>query len=141
MHQPLPASTENDTTMTKTRIHQILTFCIATVWLANGLFCKVLHLVPRHEQIIAKILGDDHAHPLTMLIGLSEIMMAVWIVSGYKSKVNAVLQIAVVAFMNTLEFILVPDLLLWGKLNALFALVFVIMVGFNEFYFNHKPRN
>lgn len=114
---------------------------MATVWLANGLFCKVLNLVPRHEQIVARILGNDHARPLTLLIGFSEIMMAVWIVSGYKSKVNAVVQIAVVVTMNTLEFILVPDLLLWGKLNALFALVFVIIVGFNEFYFNQKPRN
>ena len=124
-----------------TRIYKILTYCIATVWIANGLFCKVLNLVPRHEQIVARILGDDHSRLFTILIGLSEIMMAVWIVSGYKSKFNAVLQIAVVLTMNALEFILVPDLLLWGKLNALFAFLFVLVVGVNEFYFNHKPSN
>jgi uncharacterized membrane protein YphA (DoxX/SURF4 family) len=119
----------------------MVTYCIATVWLTNGLFCKVLNLVPRHKQIVARILGNNHAGTLTMLIGLSEIMMAVWIVSGYKSKFNAVLQIAVVLTMNALEFILVPDLLLWGKLNALFAFLFVLVVGVNEFYFNHKPSN
>jgi len=115
-----------------------LTYCIATVWIANGLFCKVLNLVPRHEQIVARILGDDHSRLLTILIGLSEIIMAVWILSGYKTKLNAFAQITIVATMNTLEFILVPDLLLWGKLNSLFAFIFILVVYFNEFYFNKK---
>jgi len=35
--------------------------------------------------------------------------------------------------MNVIEFFLAPDLLLWGKLNLLFAFLFVIMVGFIEF--------
>jgi uncharacterized membrane protein YphA (DoxX/SURF4 family) len=121
-----------------TRIHKILTYCIATVWIANGLFCKVLNLVPRHEQIVARILGDDHSRLLTILIGLSEINMAVWILSAYKTKLNAIAQIAVVATMNTLEFILVPDLLLWGKLNSLFAFIFILVVHYNEFYLNKK---
>jgi uncharacterized membrane protein YphA (DoxX/SURF4 family) len=124
--------------MTMTRIHKILTYCIATVWIANGLFCKVLNLVPRHEQIVARILGDDHSRLLTILIGLSEIIMAVWILSAYKTKLNAIAQIAVVATMNTLEFILVPDLLLWGKLNSLFAFIFILVVHYNEFYLNKK---
>jgi hypothetical protein len=119
-----------------TRIHKILTYCIATVWIANGLFCKVLNLVPRHEQIVANILGDDHSRLLTILIGLSEIIMAVWILSAYKTKLNTIAQIAVVATMNTLEFILVPDLLLWGKLNSLFAFIFILVVYYNEFYLN-----
>jgi uncharacterized membrane protein YphA (DoxX/SURF4 family) len=124
--------------MTMTRIHKILTYCIATVWIANGLFCKVLNLVPRHEQIVARILGDDHFRLLTILIGLAEIIMAVWILSAYKTKLNAIAQIAVVATMNTLEFILVPDLLLWGKLNSLFAFIFILVVHYNEFYLNKK---
>lgn len=115
-----------------------MTYCIATVWIANGLFCKVLNLVPRHEQIVARILGEDHSRLLTILIGLSEIIMAVWILSSYKTKLNAIAQIVVVATMNTLEFILVPDLLLWGKLNSLFAFIFILVVYFNEFYFNKK---
>jgi len=124
--------------MTQTRIYKILTCCIATVWIANGLFCKVLNLVPRHEQIVARILGNDYSRPLTIIIGLSEIIMAVWILSGYKTKLNAIAQISVVATMNTLEFILVPDLLLWGKLNSLFASIFILVVYFNEFYLNKK---
>ena len=64
--------------------------------------------------------------------------MAVWILSGYKTKLNAIAQITIVATMNTLEFILVPDLLLWGKLNSLFAFIFILVVYINEFYFNKK---
>jgi DoxX-like family len=121
-----------------TRIYKILTYCIATVWIANGLFCKVLNLVPRHEQIVARILGNDHSRPLTILIGLSEIIMAVWILSAYETKLNAIVQIIVVAIMNILEFIFVPDLLLWGKLNSLFAFIFISVVFYNEFYLNKK---
>ena len=125
--------------MTKTTIHKLLTYCIAAVWLVNGLFCKVLNLVPRHEQIVAKILGADHSRSLTVLIGLSEIVMAAWIILGYKRKLNAFTQIIVVVIMNALEFILVPELLLWGKLNSFFACLFVLVVYFNEFYLNEKP--
>ncbi|HMK06255.1 MAG TPA: DoxX-like family protein [Flavobacterium sp.] len=124
--------------MTKKTIHKIVTYCIAAVWIVNGLFCKVLNLVPRHEQIVARILGDNYSRPLTILIGISEIIMAVWILSGYKSKLNAIAQIIIIASMNTLEFILAPDLLLWGKLNSLFAFLFILVVYFNEFLLNKK---
>lgn len=120
------------------QIYKLLTYCIATVWIVNGLFCKVLNLVPRHEQIVARILGDDYSRPWTILVGLLEIMMAIWILSGYKTKVNAIAQITVVTIMNILEFILVPDILLWGKLNSFFAFMFIAVVYFNEFYLNKK---
>jgi len=119
-------------------LHKILTICIATVWIVNGLVCKVFNLVPRHEQIVAQILGDDYSRILTVLIGLSEIVMAIWFISNYKSKLNAITQIVIVATMNMLEFILVPDLLLWGQLNSLFALVFMLLVYINEFLLKRK---
>ncbi|MGH1338036.1 MAG: DoxX-like family protein [Aureispira sp.] len=119
--------------MNKKNIYQWLTYLIAAVWLINGLFCKVLHLVPRHQQIVAQILGETHAPWLTILIGFSEIIMTIWILSKFQARLNAILQIVVVLTMNVLEFILVPDLLLWGHYNALFALVFVGIVYYKEF--------
>ena len=124
--------------MTDATSYKISTYCIASVWIVNGLFCKVLNLVPRHEQIVARILGDEYSRPLTILIGLSEIVMAIWIISGYKATLNAIAQISVVAIMNTIEFILAPDLLLWGKLNAVFACFFMLFVYFNAFYRKQK---
>jgi hypothetical protein len=122
-------------------INRVLTFCIAVVWIANGLFCKVLNLVPRHAEIVARIIGEDYSRPLTVLIGCSELVMAIWILSGFKSRINALTQIVVVGTMNILEFMLASDLLLWGKLNALFAFLFVLVVYFNEFYLNKKQGN
>lgn len=124
--------------MKNKNLNKALTLLISVVWLANGLFCKVLNLVPRHEQIVARILGEDYSRPLTILIGLSEVLMAVWVLSKFKSKLNTITQILVVLTMNTLEFILVPDLLLWGRLNSLFALLFISLVYYNEFVLNKK---
>lgn len=120
-------------------LHFILTYCIAGIWLLNGLFCKVLDQVPRHQQIVARILGVEHPRMFTFLIGCSEIVMAIWIISFYKSRLNAIVQIIVIGLMNILEFILVPDLLLWGKFNALFAFLLIVVVYLNEFYL--KPAS
>ena len=124
--------------MNEKTVHKLLTYCIAAIWLINGLLCKVLNLVSRHQQIVAGILGDKYSRTLTILIGLSEIAMAIWILSGIKTRLNAILQIIIIATMNTLEFILVPDLLLWGKYNSVFALLLIIAVYFNEFYLNKR---
>ncbi len=124
--------------MTDRIIHRALTYCIATIWLVNGLLCKVFNLVPRHEEIVAVILGGKYSRALTMLIGISEIAMAIWVLSGIKTRFNAIFQIVIIATMNTLEFILVPHLLLWGKLNSVFACLLIITVYYNEFCLNKK---
>jgi hypothetical protein len=111
-----------------------LNYFIAIVWLVNGLFCKVLNLVPRHQQIVERILGTADGRFLTILIGIAEIGMAVWIFSGISARSNAVTQIILIGGMNTLEFFLAPDLLLWGKGNALFAFMFMLLIYYNAFY-------
>lgn len=121
-------------------LHKVINYLIASVWLANGLFCKILNLVPRHEQIVARILGGSYSRVLTILIGLSEIAIAVWILIGIKSKLNAIVQIIIVTIMNTIEFIFAPDLLLWGKMNSVYALMFIVIVYINEFYFNKNIK-
>ena len=108
-------------------------YFIAAVWLINGLFCKILNFVPRHQQIVAHILGNSSARLFTILIGLSEIAMAIWIISRKWTKINAIIQILVIATMNMLEFLLVPDLLLWGKANAIFAFLFILIIYSKEF--------
>jgi hypothetical protein len=118
--------------------NQLLNYFIAAIWIANGLFCKVLNFVPRHQEIVARILGNIHAEIFTKLIGVAEIAMAVWILSGIKSRLNAIAQIIVIATMNVLEFILVPDLLLWGRFNALFAFLFILLIFYNEFQLRNK---
>ena len=122
------------------KTHQLITIGISLVWLINGFICKVLNLVPRHELIVQSILNldDSTSRILTFTIGLSEIFMAIWILSRFKSQLNALFQIIIVALMNTIEFIVVPELLLWGKLNAFFAFLFIVIVFTNEFL---TPKN
>lgn len=125
----------------KRTIHIILTYFIAAVWFVNGFFCKVLNLVPRHQQIVQRITGSVHSSLFTKLIGIAEIIMAIWIVSRFKSNINAIIQIVVIAAMNTIEFILAPDLLLWGKFNSLFAFLFILVININEFWLNKRSLN
>ncbi|MEZ4792652.1 MAG: DoxX-like family protein [Gelidibacter sp.] len=124
-------------------MQKTLNILIALVWFMNGLFCKVLNFVPRHAEIVKTILhlNQSSSHIITVMIGSLEILMAIWILSGYQSKINAIVQITIVSLMNILEYFLVPDLLLWGKLNALFALIFVVVVYFNSFIFNKKSKH
>lgn len=121
--------------------YKIINYLIAIIWIVNGLYCKILNLVPRHQQIVSEILGREHAGLLTKLIGIAEMSMAVWILSGYKRRLNAIIQIIIVLTMNIIEFIAVPELLLWGKLNLLFAILLAFIIYFNEFYLNKKPSS
>lgn len=109
------------------------TILISLVWLINGLFCKVLNLVPRHQLIVARILGEEHAGILTKTIGVLEILMCVWILSGIKSRLCTLFQIAIVITMNIIEFVVAPDLLLFGKLNLLVAVTFTVILVVYEF--------
>lgn len=107
------------------------------VWLINGLFCKLLGAVPRHEQIVARILGQSNAHRITQLIGALEILMALWILSRWKPKRCGLLQIATVAVMNNIELVLASDLLLFGPWNAVLATLFIFFVYL--YYFRNWP--
>lgn len=129
--------------MTNQTKHKIITFFTAAVWIANGVFCKIFALVPRHEEIVEEILRWDRpsAAFATLGIGVLELLMAIWILSGFKSRLNAVTQILIIATMNILEFMLVPDLLLWGRFNSVFALLFILLIYYNEFYLKPKTTS
>ena len=121
--------------------YKIINYLIALTWIVNGLYCKILNIVPRHQQIVSEILSSEYAGLLTKLIGIAEVLMAVWILSGYKSRINAVTQIILILTMNVIEFIAVPELLLWGKLNLLFAILLAFVIYINEFYLNKKSSS
>lgn len=109
-----------------------INWAIALIWLVNGLICKVLNIVPRHEQIIAEILGNEYSGFLRVLIGLSEMGMFVWILTGLKPKLAMRMQIVIILTMNVLEFIMVPELLMWGRLNICFAVVLCGLIYWNN---------
>ena len=89
---------------------------LASVWLINGLYAKLLGLVPRHRLIVARFFGDGNALVLTRLIGLAEMAMAIWILSGKARGHCALTQAVVILTMNTLELWRARDLLLFPRL-------------------------
>lgn len=97
-----------------------------------GLGCKVLGWEPRHEEIVARILGEDFAPTLIILIGLSEVGMALWIISGLYPRICAWLQVGLVAVMNVMEITLTRDLLLFGWMNGLVAAAFIAVIYLTE---------
>jgi len=119
-------------------LHKIINYLIAVVWIANGLFCKLLNLVPRHQMIVTRILGNEHATFFTKTIGALEVLMAIWILSNIKPRLCAITQIVIVLTMNILEFFLAQDLLLFGKINLLVAIIFVAVIYYNEFVLTRK---
>lgn len=103
-----------------------------SVWFVNGFFCKVLNLVPRHQQIVARILGEEHSILFTKIIGGLEVMMTVWVISNVKHRLCVFVQILLIAAMNIIEFFCAPDLLLFGRLNIVVAAGFILLLCATE---------
>jgi len=89
-------------------------------------------------MIVTRIFGEEHAALITKTIGILEILMAVWIISGIKSRWCALVQVIVIAIMNIIEFMLAPDLLLFGRINAIVATFLIVIIITNEFIYNRS---
>lgn len=121
-------------------MNKTLNYFIAIVWFINGFFCKILNLVPRHQEIVARILNEEYSREITLIIGVLEIFMTIWILSGFKSRLNSITQISIIIVMNIIEFFFSKDLLMWGKLNIIFAFLFVTIIYYNEFVIKNKSN-
>lgn len=85
---------------------------VALVWLVFGIGFKLLRGVPRHERIVARVLGDAVAPVLTRLIGVGEALIGLWVLSGLWAPWCVLAQTVLVVTMNALELRLARDLLL-----------------------------
>lgn len=121
--------------------YRIVNSLIATVWVAFGLFGKILPTDGRHEQIVAEILPFVNAELFTKLIGIGEIGLGILILTAFQSRKVALLQIALVLTMNVMEQLLAPQHLLFGSLNFLFSLSLCGLIYWNEFHHRLIHRN
>lgn len=105
----------------------LLTLRIATasVWILFGLVFKVLNVVPRHQAIVATVLGSAIAGPVTLLIGLAETAMGIWILSRWRPRTCAAVQTIAIVSMNALELSLARDQLLAPLLMVCANCVFI----------------
>jgi DoxX-like family len=126
--------------MKKHSLKSIINICIALVWFLNGFYCKLLNFVPRHQEIVGRILGEEHAFLFTELIGCLEILMSFWVISRFKPSLCSWIQVILIAIMNSIEFFKVPDILLFGRGNAILALLLITVILWNEYYLNPNRK-
>lgn len=96
---------------------------ITSVWWVFGFYCKVLNRVPRHRQILERVMGTRWGW-LILLIGIGEMLIGVWVQTGWERPACAVVQTVIILTMNLLEICFAGDLLLSAPrmvaLNGLF---------------------
>jgi hypothetical protein len=76
---------------------------IGLVWLYEGLWCKVLERVPRHEAVLASapFIGHDGSRTALAALGLVECAIALWVWSGWRLREAAIVQTVLLIAMNT----------------------------------------
>jgi hypothetical protein len=90
----------------------VLRVATAAVWIVFGLVFKMLQVVPRHERIVAAVIGTTWAGPVTIGIGAAEVLMGCWILSGRRPFLCASAQTVAVVIMNVLELVFAREHLL-----------------------------
>ncbi len=85
---------------------------IALVWLVFGVVFKALDLVPRHRQIVGRVLGECWAKPVILLVAAGETFLGVWMLAGVYLWLCALVQTCALVAMNALEIRHARELLL-----------------------------
>ncbi len=108
--------------------HTIAGVLIGSVWVFHGLYSKILDRIPRHRLIVARVLGERFARPATKLIGGGEILLGVWVFTGWQPLVCAAVQTAGLVAMNVFEILLAGDLLISAAGMVILNLGFLALV-------------
>ena len=109
---------------------KFLTILIGSVWVFHGLFSKVSNGVPRHRQIVGRILGEGIADGATLGIGMLEILLGLWIFSGIRRRTCALVQTLALVSMNFLEILLARDLLISAPGMVALNLGFIAVIWY-----------
>lgn len=116
---------------------KLLTILIGSVWVFHGLYSKVSDGIPRHRQIVGRILGEGIADQATLVIGLLEISLGLWIFSGILRRSCALVQTLALVSMNFLEILLAGDLLISASGMVALNLGFITLI----WYWASLPQN
>ena len=97
------------------RIGWLSTSFVASVWLVHGLVNKLLHFSPRHLQIVQSVpgLAGERGEVILAVVGVCEVGMAVWVLSGWTAGICASVQTVSLLAMNVVELTVARPLLLW----------------------------
>ena len=75
---------------------------IALVWLYEGLWCKLLGRLPSQLAIVEEVprFSAGFASNLLRLLGVAEVLLAVWVLSGIASPLCGVAQVVFLVILN-----------------------------------------
>lgn len=113
----------------------ILRAAVASVWLYQGLWSKLLAPAPRHQKIVGKVpfLNSRQARWAVMLLGSLECVLAVWVLSGFRARDAALLETLLLGFMNAGGLVwarnLIPDPVNMLLQNSVFLLLAWVAAG------------
>ncbi|MGD8859917.1 MAG: DoxX-like family protein [Myxococcales bacterium] len=112
---------------------ELIRFAVALVWLYEGLWCKLLGRMPHQVDVVAAhpLFGPRTARLVLHAIGVLEVALAAWVLSGYAPFACALSQTVLLVGMNangvlfSREHIHDPG----GMLVKNFALIVLMWVG------------
>lgn len=96
----------------------------AVVWIWFGLFGKIYPLFGNHYEIVLEIFNSNFSGLIISIIGVLELVFGLIILSGKYIYTTTILQIILIGIMNSIEVIMVPEYLLFGKFNFLLATLY-----------------
>jgi uncharacterized membrane protein YphA (DoxX/SURF4 family) len=113
----------------------ILRTAIASVWLYQGLWLKLLGRAPGHQKIVGTVpfLSSRQARWAVMLLGSLECGLAVWVLSGFQAREAALAETLLLGFMNAAGLLwarnLIPDPVNMLLQNFVFLLLAWVAAG------------
>lgn len=113
---------------------------IASVWIYQGFWCKLLGHAPQHQKIVATtaFLTPALARNALVALGVFECMLAAWVVTGLWAREAAVIETLLLIGMNTTALLrardLIPDPVGMLLQNSVFLILAWIAAGQLRFY-------
>ena len=81
----------------------IIRASVAAVWLYEGLWCKLLGRVQSQVQVVTAVprLGLRFGPPFLKALGVVEVVLAAWVMTGIAPGACAIVQTALLVALNT----------------------------------------
>lgn len=80
----------------------VIRVSVAAVWLYEGLWCKVLGRMPSQVDVVTAVpgLGPRFGSSFLKALGVVEVAIAVWVMSGIAPATCAIVQTALLVALN-----------------------------------------
>ena len=80
----------------------VMRSAVAAVWLYEGFWNKILGRAPREAEVVAAVprFGARYGQPFLKILGIAEVVLAIWVMSGVFPGICSITQIALLIVLN-----------------------------------------